>query len=101
MPKLIKLNVAVLLCLLSVCMACSELCELASLQDDVSNDFIVQVSSSSGKVEHDHAIAATLVEICRAWARSDRYRSSASALMVRLVPRAPQDLLHLLSVQRT
>ncbi len=52
----LKRCAVVLACLLSVCMACSELCEMASLQDDPSNDFTFQVFAGHEQVKA--AIAA-------------------------------------------
>jgi hypothetical protein len=41
-PRSKKLFVAIFFCALSVCLASSELGELASLLDDTSNDFVAQ-----------------------------------------------------------
>jgi hypothetical protein len=74
--KLIKLNVAVLACLLCVCVACSELCELTSWRDDVANDFTLQTGHSTHQAGYDISDARTALAPRLAAPRIDRFESA-------------------------
>lgn len=95
-----KFTVSILICVLSFCVACSELTELVTLQDDVSNDFTMQVTSGLDKIARCIACATTFSVRRQVRQGMDRY-SSAASILVLPVPSAANDLLHLLSIQRT
>jgi hypothetical protein len=101
MLRLIRIDVVILICLLSVCVACSGHCVSTSLQDYLSSDFTLVASSNTGIRVNDVTYVKTLVEGRQVAPKFDSYEFAVSCLRVRTIPRAAEDLLHLLSIQRT
>jgi len=94
-------SLSILVLLLSFSMAFAEFSELASLRDDVSNDFSYQGCDTQDRLKSEVDQARISVEAIGSVRRFvvDRHEffSSFSAPMAH----RPGDLLHVLSIQRT
>ena len=95
---LIRFNLPILICLLCCSLACSELSELMTLRDNVSNDYCfraysgprelaISVVRSSGPVKTAEIVKHREITI--------------STLPPDAGPHTANDLLHRLSIQRT
>jgi len=96
-----KICLVLLACLFSSALACSELSELISLSDDVSNDYSCQTFSGPNHI--GSIIANRSVTVSRSpLVRMATLRDSAAFRLVSAgVQRSAKDILHLLAVYRT
>ncbi len=95
-----KSIVVILACLMSVCMACSELNELVSLQDDASNDFTYQFFPGLEQVNAAIAAAKTPRQPRREAPKVGR-PESASLVQASPAPAAASNPLQYSTVLRT
>lgn len=100
MLRLIKLNVLILICLLSVCVACLGLCVFTSLQDYQSNDFTFQSPSDSVGIVQDVAYVEGRLRGRPVASRIDGREFAAYCLQVLRFRRAAENPLQLIFVQR-
>jgi hypothetical protein len=99
-PRSKKLFVAIFFCALSVCLASSELGELASLLDDTSNDFVAQPTLGDHLAEAGITKPIPQVEPSQKSPQTGTL-DPASPLMVRPVTATALDPLQFSTIRRT
>jgi hypothetical protein len=97
----VKLSLAFFICLLSCGLAASEFPELVNLRDVPSNDYSLQFSSDLCQIESTFARPSAQI-VRHSVARSTEHPKLVVPVQDPAVaPGIANDLLHLLSIQRT